>query len=115
RDMRGTVGITAGLIGLLFWWMQRRLALLAGLGGVLALVFATALGMAGWIYGELSIMAAGFAAILIGLTVDYGVLICQEAKVAGHDGGLLRRATSRSILRAAATTAAVFVALNLSG
>jgi len=115
RDMRGTVGITATLIALLFWWMQRRLRLLAGLMLTLALVFLTALGMAGWIYGELSIMAAGFAAVLIGLTVDYGVLICQEAKLAGHDRTLLRRATAKSILWASATTAVVFFALNRSG
>jgi uncharacterized protein len=111
-DMSGTVGMTAVLIGLLFWWMQRRLALLAGLGAVLAVVFVTALGLAGWIYGELSIMAAGFAAILIGLTVDYGVLICQEAKLHPQDRRGLAGATRKSIGWAAATTAVVFLALN---
>lgn len=115
KDMRGTMGITSSLIGLLFLAMQRRFGLLAGLGGVLGLVFLVAMGLAGWIYGELSIMAAGFAAILIGLVVDYGVLICQEAKVAGHDLGRLKQATTRSILWAAATTSVVFFALNLSG
>ncbi len=114
-DMSGTVGITALLIGLLFWRMQRSLALLAGLIGVLAMVFVVALGLAGWIYGELSIMAAGFAAILIGLTVDYGVLICQEAKLHSGDRNGLTGATCKSILWAAATTAAVFLALNRSG
>lgn len=115
NDMSGTVGITATVIALLFLAMQRRVGLLAGLSGVIGLVFLTAMGLAGWIYGELSIMAAGFAAILIGLTVDYGVLICQEAKVAGHDPLALRRATGKSILWAALTTAAVFLALNRSG
>ena len=115
KDMRGTVGVTSALIGVLFLLMQRRLSLLAGLALVLGLIFATAMGLAGWIYGELSIMAAGFAAILIGLAVDYGVLICQEAKVAGHDAAAIRHATARSIGWAAATTAAVFLALNLSG
>lgn len=114
-DMSGTVGVTALLIGGLFLAMQRRPALLVGLGAVLALVLAGAMGLAGWIYGELSIMAAGFAAILVGLAVDYGVLICQEAKLAGHDAARIRAATARSILWAAATTAAVFLALNLSG
>jgi predicted RND superfamily exporter protein len=114
NDMRGTVGITALLIGILFWIVQRRFSLLAGLGGVLGLVFISALGLAGWIFGELSIMAAGFAAILIGLTVDYGVLICQEAKQADHDRRALLGSTGRSILWAAATTAVVFLALNLS-
>lgn len=114
-DMSGTVGVTALLIGLLFLAMQRKPGLLLGLGLVLGLVLACTMGLAGWIYGELKIMAAGFAAILIGLSVDYGVLICQEAKVAGHDEGRIRGAVSRSILWAAATTSAVFLALNLSG
>ncbi len=115
RDMRGTVGITSVAIGVLFLLMQRRAGLLAGLGLVLVLTFAVAAGLAGWIYGELSIMAAGFAAILIGLVVDYGVLICQEGKLAGHKVGAMRRATTRSILWAALTTATVFLALNGSG
>jgi uncharacterized protein len=115
RDMRGTAGITAVLIGLLFWVVQRRLVLLGGLAVVLALVFLTALGLAGWIYGELSIMAAGFAAILIGLAVDYGVLICQEGKVAGRGRLALWRATGATVAWAALTTAVVFLALNRSG
>ena len=114
RDMRGTAWITIGLVSLLFWWMQRRLRLLAGLVAMLALVFTTTLGVAGWVLGELSVMTAGFAAILIGLAVDYGVLICQEAKRVLGDAAALRRATSGSILWAAATTAAVFAALNFS-
>jgi predicted RND superfamily exporter protein len=115
HDMRDTVGITAALIALLFWWAQRRLVLLGGLAVVLGLTFVTALGLAGWIYGSLSIMAAGFAAILIGLAVDYGVLICQEAKVAGRGRDALWRATAASVGWAAFTTAVVFFALNRSG
>jgi predicted exporter len=114
RDMRGTALLTMGLVGVLFWWMQRRLRLLAGLVVMLALVFATTLGFAGWVLGELSVMTAGFAAILIGLAVDYGVLICQEAKDAPGDVVALRRAVSRSIVWAAVTTAAVFAALHFS-
>jgi predicted exporter len=115
NDLRGTVGVTAALIGLLFWVAQRRFLLLVGLVAVLGMIFITTLGLAGWLYGELSIMAAGFAAILIGLTVDYGVLICQEAKRAGPDRRKLRRAAGVSISWAAATTAVVFFALNFSG
>lgn len=115
KDMRGTISITSVLIGGLFLLMQRRVGLLVGLSLVLGMVFVTAMGIAGWIYGELSIMAAGFAAILIGLAVDYGVLICQEAKVCGHETGRIRAATSKSIVWASLTTASVFFALNLSG
>jgi len=115
RDMSGTVMATALLIGALFWWMQRRLRLLAGLGAMVGIVFLVTLGVAGWLFpGGLGVMSAGFAAVLIGLVVDYGVLICQEAKLEGHDPGAIRRAVRRSIVWAALTTAAVFATLNAS-
>ncbi|MDB6077770.1 MAG: hypothetical protein JWO82_1517, partial [Akkermansiaceae bacterium] len=84
-DMNGTIGITLTLIAILFWWMQRRLTLLLGLTVILTLVFVVALGVAGWMYGQLSIIALSSAEILIGLATDYGLVICQEAKLAGHD------------------------------
>jgi predicted RND superfamily exporter protein len=115
NDLSGSIGITLGLIGLLFWWMQRRFSLLLGLTGILILVFAMALGIAGWLYGELSIMALSSIEILIGLSVDYGLVICQEAKVAGHDRTALRRACGRPVLFGALTTTVVFLALNLGG
>ncbi len=115
QDLSGSIGITLGLIGLLFWWMQRRLSLLAGLTGILVLVFAVAMGMAGWMYGKLSIMALSSAEILIGLAVDYGLVICQEAKATGHDRKALMSASARPVLCGALTTTVVFLALNLGG
>jgi predicted RND superfamily exporter protein len=115
KDMSGSIGITLTLIALLFWWMQRRLMLLHGLVLTLCLVFAVALGVAGWIYGELSIMALASAEILIGLATDYGLVICQEAKAAGHDRGKLLRAAGPPVLCGAITTTVVFSALNLGG
>jgi uncharacterized protein len=115
KDMSGSIGLTLTLIALLFWWMQRRLMLLHGLVVTLCLVFAVALGVAGWVYGELSIMALASAEILIGLATDYGLVICQEAKVAGHDEKKLLHASGRPVLCGALTTAIVFSALNLGG
>jgi predicted RND superfamily exporter protein len=115
KDMSGSIGLTLTLIALLFWWMQRRLMLLHGLVLTLCLVFAVALGVAGWVYGELSIMALASAEILIGLATDYGLVICQEAKVAGHDQRKLLHASGRPVLCGALTTAVVFSALNLGG
>lgn len=115
NDLSGSIGITLGLIGLLFWWMQRRFSLLLGLTGILVMVFAMALGLAGWLYGELSIMALSSIEILIGLAVDYGLVICQEAKVAGHDKKELRSAATKPVLFGALTTTVVFLALNLGG
>jgi predicted RND superfamily exporter protein len=115
KDLSGSIGITLGLIALLFWWMQRRLSLLAGLIGILVLVFAVALGLAGWFYGKLSIMALSSAEILIGLATDYGLVICQEAKLVGHNRKALLRASARPVLCGALTTTVVFLALNLGG
>lgn len=115
KDLSGSIGLTLTLIGILFWWMQRRLMLLGGLIVTLCLVFAVALGVAGWIYGELSIMALSSAEILIGLATDYGLVICQEAKVAGHNKKVLQQASGKPVLCGAATTAVVFLALNLGG
>ncbi|WP_367873872.1 MMPL family transporter [Luteolibacter sp. Populi] len=115
KDLSGSIGLTLTLIGILFWWMQRRLMLLGGLVVVLCLVFAVALGIAGWMYGELSIMALSSAEILIGLATDYGLVICQEAKVAGHNRKALFSASAKPVLCGALTTAVVFLALNLGG
>jgi len=114
-DLSGSISITLGLIGILFWWMQRRFSLLLGLVGVLVIVFAVALGIAGWLYGELSIMALSSIEILIGLAVDYGLVICQEAKVAGHDKHELRKSSGPPVMCGAITTTVVFLALNLGG
>lgn len=115
KDMSGSIGITLTLVALLFWWMQRRLMLLHGLVIALCLVFAVALGVAGWVYGELSIMALASAEILIGLATDYGLVICQEAKSVGHDRKKLLRAAGPPVLCGALTTTVVFSALNLGG
>lgn len=115
NDLSGSISITLGLIGILFWWMQRRLSLLLGLVGVLVIVFAVALGIAGWLYGELSIVALSSIEILIGLAVDYGLVICQEAKLAGHDKQALRRSAGPPVFCGAITTTVVFLALNLGG
>jgi predicted RND superfamily exporter protein len=115
NDLSGSISITLGLIGILFWWMQRRFSLLLGLTGILVIVFAVALGIAGWLYGELSIMALSSIEILIGLAVDYGLVICQEAKVAGHDRKALLAASGKPVFFGALTTTVVFLALNLGG
>lgn len=115
NDLSGSIALTLGLIGILFWWMQRRFSLLLGLTGILVLVFGVALGIAGWLYGELSIMALSSIEILIGLAVDYGLVICQEAKVAGHDRAELRKAATKPVMFGALTTTVVFLALNLGG
>ncbi len=114
-DLSGSISITLGLIGLLFWWMQRRFSLLVGLVGVMIIVMAVALGIAGWLYGELSIIALSSIEILIGLAVDYGLVICQEAKLTNHAKQELRKSAGPPVMCGALTTTMVFLALNLGG
>ncbi len=114
KDVRGTVGLTLLLVSLLFWRMQKQLRLLLTLAGMLSLIFVVTLSFASLIYGELSMLSVGFASILIGLAVDYGMVICQEARVSGQNEAHLRGAVTKGIAWAALTTAAVFAALCLS-
>lgn len=114
KDMSGTMGITAGLIGLLFWIMFRRLRTLLWIQLLLALSMATAIGIGGLLVGRLSMMSLGFAAIVMGIVVDYAVLILQEARQHPHlPPGPLRRLAAPGILAGAVTTASVFLGLTL--
>ncbi|MCF6311531.1 MAG: MMPL family transporter [Verrucomicrobiales bacterium] len=114
KDMHTSITSTILLICLLFWIMHRRLLPLFWLVVMLVVVFGLTLALASVVIGELSIMSVGFAAILIGLTIDYGVVLYKEARLAPGDVTSLRRLVGPSILWAAATTAAVFFALQFS-
>ncbi|MCB1234462.1 MAG: MMPL family transporter [Verrucomicrobiae bacterium] len=115
RDLKGSVATTAILIALLFWLMHRRLKPLVWLMAMLAFVFAATFAAGGLIFGELSAMSIGFAAILLGLVVDYGVVLYREGLAErAADARAVRRIAGPGIVWAAVTTAAVFLALNLS-
>ena len=57
--------------------------------------FALALGSQGWVHGELSAITAGFAAVLLGIAVDYGIHLVTI--YGGLDGD--RETRARSALR----------------
>ncbi|MBK1791864.1 MMPL family transporter [Persicirhabdus sediminis] len=114
RDMRGTVGLTIIACTVLFWILLRRKRLLMWLGAMLAITFFLTLGIGGLVLGEISMMSVGFASILIGLAVDYGMVICQEVQVTGANRKQLEIAVRKAIIWAALTTATVFGALSLS-
>ena len=114
NDMSSSMGWTIGIVVLLFWIMQRRVMPLIVLALALGVVFGLTLAIGGMIYGHLNIMSIGFAAILVGLAADYGVLISQYQQTFHSDVRSIRKALMPSILWAAATTAAVFIALNFS-
>jgi predicted exporter len=114
RDLRSSTVSTLVLVALLFWVIHRRLVPLQWLVAMMLVILVLTLGAAAWLFDELSLMSAGFAAVLIGLAIDYGVILYREAAHAGGDACALRRRAGPGILWAALTTAAVFLSLNFS-
>lgn len=114
KDMTISVVATMLLISLLFWIMHRRTRPLSWLVSAMLAILAITILVGGFLFGDLSVMSAGFAAILMGLAVDYGIVLYREAMDSGGDAKALRRSVGPGILWAAATTAVVFLSLNLS-
>ena len=79
------------------------------------ILFAT-LALGALVLGTISVVALGFAAVLLGLAVDYAVVHYQEALA--HPQMTvpeIRQAIAPSILWAAITTMSAFLVLNLGG
>ncbi|MEM9478268.1 MAG: MMPL family transporter [Verrucomicrobiota bacterium] len=115
EDMSGSIVLTITLVLLLFWLMHRRLQPLMWMTKMLALILALTVIVGGLLFGKLSVMSVGFAAILIGLAVDYGVVVyteCRQSKP--KKARELIGKVGPSVAWAALTTAAVFLALNFS-
>lgn len=116
KDMSSTIGLTEVLIAGLFWLMFRRLRPLMWIQGLLMLSMVLTLGLGGLLVGKLSIMSLGFAAIVLGIIVDYAVLIIQEARQhPQHDASALRKLAAPGIIAGACSTATVFLSLMFSG
>src|SRR5207253_930155 len=80
------------------------------------LILTTTLALGGLIFGTINVVSMGFAAILLGLAVDYAVVHYQEA-LAHPDLSIqqIRRAIAPSIFWAAVTTITAFLVLNFGG
>src|SRR5260370_34248057 len=83
---------------------------------LVALVLLGTLGSGGLLFGTINVVSLGFAAILLGLAVDYAVVHHQEA-IASPNAIIpeIRRAIGPSIFWAAVTTISAFLVLNLGG
>lgn len=116
HDMKESVGLTAAVIAVLFWLAHRRWRPMLWLLTLLALILAATLALGGLFFGAINVVSLGFAAILLGLAVDYGVVHYQEA-MASPDATVpeIRRAIGPSIFWAAVTTISAFLVLNLGG
>jgi predicted RND superfamily exporter protein/lauroyl/myristoyl acyltransferase len=116
HDMSGSVAATAAIIALLFWLSHRRWLPMLWLLVLLAFILVATLALGGLVLGPINVVSMGFAAVLLGLAVDYAVVHYQEAlahpKMTVPE---IRRAIAPSILWAAITTVSAFLALNLGG
>jgi predicted RND superfamily exporter protein len=116
HDITISVGGTAAIIALLFWLAHRRVKPMLWLLTLLALILASTLALGGLIFGTINVVSMGFAAILLGLAVDYAVVHYQEA-LAHPNLSIpqIRHAIAPSIFWAAVTTIAAFLVLNFGG
>jgi predicted RND superfamily exporter protein/lauroyl/myristoyl acyltransferase len=116
HDMIISVGGTSLIIAALFWLAHRRWKPMLWLLTLLALILAGTLGLGGLIFGTVNVVSMGFAAILLGLAVDYAVVHYQEA-LAQPELSVpeIRRAIAPSIFWAAVTTISAFLVLNFGG
>jgi predicted RND superfamily exporter protein/lauroyl/myristoyl acyltransferase len=116
HDMSGSVVGTTVIIALLFWLTHRRWLPMLWLLTLLGLILGATLALGGLVLGTISVVSMGFAAVLLGLAVDYAVVHYQEALAHPQlSVPEIRRAIAPSILWAAITTMSAFLVLNLGG
>ena len=116
KDMAGSAAGTLVVVAVLFRLVHRRWMPMLWLVVSLALITAVTLSLGGLIFGTLNVVSLGFAAILIGLTVDYALVLYQEASGnPGATAGDVRREMSGGILWSALTTSCAFALLNFAG
>lgn len=116
HDIMWSTGGTSVIIAILFWLAHRRWKPMLWLLALLALILATTLALGGLLFGTVSVISMGFAAILLGLAVDYAVVHYQEA-MAQPELSIpeVRRGIAPAIFWAAVTTISAFLVLNFSG
>ena len=116
HDITLSAGGTSVIIAILFWLAHRRIRPMLWLLTLLALILAATLALGGLVFGAINVISMGFAAILLGLAVDYAVVHYQEA-LAHPDLSVpeIRRAIAPAIFWAAVTTISAFLVLNFGG
>jgi len=116
HDITLSVGGTSVIIAILFWLAHRRIKPMLWLLALLALILAATLALGGLVFGAINVISMGFAAILLGLAVDYAVVHYQEALA--HPNLTIpevRRTIAPAIFWAAVTTISAFLVLNFGG
>ena len=116
HDITLSVGGTSVIIAILFLLAHRRIKPMLWLLALLALILAATLALGGLVFGAINVISMGFAAILLGLAVDYAVVHYQEALT--HPNLTIpevRRTIAPAIFWAAVTTISAFLVLNFGG
>lgn len=118
RQMRGDMGMMMGvavtLICCVFWLFYRTLR---PLGWILLLQFLALLGaliVARLAFGTLNVISMGFASILLGVSMDYCILVYHHFASAHRNDSAIWARLIRGIWFSAATTAASFLVLAFS-
>src|SRR6202030_585656 len=96
-DMVATLGSSVLLVGVIFFVGFRRWLPLLGMGFSLLLSCLVALAAGLLVFGSLSMVAVGFCAILIGLGVDFAILIFGRYQQARIDGEQYEQAIATSV------------------
>src|SRR3984893_14901457 len=121
-DIVATLGSSVLLVGIIFFIGFRRWLPLLGMGFSLLLSCLVALAVGLLTFGKLHMIAVGFCAILVGLGVDFAILIFGRYQPARIDSEAYQQAIATSVAKlgravffGALTTAVGFMALVLSG
>lgn len=109
RDMQAAVLGTLLLVGLLFFWAHRRLLPLLWLVTLLGVVLATTVAIGGQLFGTLNVISLGYAAVLMGLAADYGLLLYQAHRSSQQAVAKTIKQVAPSILWAGLTTSVAFL------
>lgn len=114
-DMSQSISGITFVVGFLFWLLHRSVRPLLLIMLSLIVAGLLTLGVAGLMFGSLNVMSMGFAAILMGMIEDFGVVGLHESL--NHPTlsyAQIHRRVFPSVFWSAFTSALVFAALGLS-
>ncbi|HEY2343656.1 MAG TPA: MMPL family transporter, partial [Chthoniobacteraceae bacterium] len=121
KDIASTLISSVLLVCGVFWFGFRRVRPLVGIMHVLLICCVLAVALGAFVFHELNMITIGLCSILIGLGVDFGMMlfsIYEAERDAGHDHETAIRAAlvaqGRGVTFGAMTSAAAFVCLVLS-
>jgi uncharacterized protein len=121
NDMNVTTIVAFVAIMALFAWSFRNLSSILMVGIPLAIGIVWAMGSAYWLIGHLTPVTAVFGAILLGMGVDYGILILSRYSEERQAGKTIKEAldiamvqAGGSIITGATATALAFASMRLA-